>query len=305
MDDVFVLSNGVEIPKLCYGCGITWLNRNTRFSENPLYTLAYMLNNTLRNRKQLKLDLAVRKVTKSAMKNGCHMFDTSRAYAGSEYALGNYLKHYNRSEYFMVTKLSNHYQYKGDVRACLEKSLHDLKMDYVDLYLMHWPVKDKFVDSWKQMETLYDDGLCRAIGVCNCNIHHLETLEKHSSIIPMVNQFECHPLFTQNELRHYCSEKNIQVMAYTSTGRMDGRLMSTALPSISNKYNKTIAQVILRWHQQIGNIPVVNTTNPKHLLDNININDFSLSFEDVERILNININSRLRYDPDNCDFRRL
>ena len=178
-------------------------------------------------------------------------------------------------------------------------------MDYIDLYLMHWPVEGHYIKSWKIMEQLYREGKCKAIGVCNFNIHHLEELRKNAEIIPMVNQVECHPLFTQNELRKYCKEHGIQIMAYTSTARMDERLRKTCLVPIAKKYNKTLAQIILRWHQQIGNIPIVNSTKKYHMKQNIDINGFTLNQEEIDLILDININSRLRFDPDNCDFSQL
>ena len=265
----------------------------------------YLLNGTLHNRKKLRIDVSLPKMIRGAMNCGCCFFDTSRAYGGSEYILGKTLKRYNRNEYVITTKVSNNYQYNDDVRGSLETSLSNLQMEYVDLYLLHWPVTDKYINSWKVLEELYDDGLCKAIGVCNCNIHHLETLEKNASISPMVNQIECHPLLTQNALREYCSERNIRVMAYTSTARMDERLNKTILVPIAKKYNKSIAQIILRWHQQIGNIPIVNTSSLHHLKENYNISSFSLTDEEIQSITNININSRLRYDPDNCDFRQL
>ncbi len=121
----------------------------------------------------------------------------------------------------------------------------------------------------------------------------------------MVNQFECHPLFTQNELRDYCKENGIQVMAYTPTGRMDERLSKTVIPKLAEKYGKSMAQIIIRWHIQLGNIPIVNTTSKKHFDENYDVFDFQLLPEEVEAITAANINSRLRYDPDNCDFRQL
>lgn len=261
--------------------------------------------NGFKNHKQFKLDVSAHKVIKAAMKNNRCCFDASRAYGGAEYVLGKALKRYDRSKYFIVTKLRNKDQYQGDIRAAFEKSLSELGTSYVDLYLMHWPVTDLFVKNWKEIEKLYEEGLCRAIGVCNCNIHHLETLKRSANFFPMVNQFECHPLFTQDELRNYCKENNIQVMAYTPTARMDDRILKTDLVPIAKKYGKTIAQIILRWHQQIGNIPVVNTNCIKHMVENTQIYDFELTQEEVNQILKININSRLRYDPDNCDFRKL
>lgn len=170
---------------------------------------------------------------------------------------------------------------------------------------MHWPVEGHYLDNWKQMEELYREGVCKAIGVCNCNIHHLRELEKCAEIMPMVNQIECHPLFTQEKLRTYCKEKGIQIMAYTSTARMDERMRKTCLTPIAKKYGKNMTQVILKWHQQIGNIPIVNTYNTNHMLDNLDIDNFRLTEEEIEQISKININSRLRYDPDNCDFSQL
>ena len=196
-------------------------------------------------------------------------------------------------------------QFNGDTRAALEKSLRELDMEYVDLYLLHWPVTDTYITTWQKVERLYEEGLCKAIGVCNCNIHHLEEMKRLVNIMPMVNQFECHPLFTQDRLREYCHQNGIQVMAYTSTARMDERLSKTCLVPITEKYQKSIAQIILRWHQQIGNIPIVNSYNKNHFRENTEIYDFKLTEEEVAAILNININSRLRYDPDNCDFRKL
>lgn len=290
-----------DYDNLCFGTGITWRCRQ----DSNLKKFVYLTRNFLKNRDQLNKDFNLARVIDIAMQNGCHMFDTSRAYSGSEYVLGKALKKYNRSSYVICTKLCNKDQFTGNVRGALEKSLRELGMDYVDIYLMHWPVKDYYIENWKQMEQLYREGLCRAIGVCNCNIHHLQALENSAEIMPMFNQIECHPLFTQSDLRAYCTKKNIRIMAYTSTGRMDERLQKTALVPIAKKYNKTIAQIILRWHQQIGNIPIVNTTNVKHMIENIAINDFTLSTEDIEAINAININSRLRYDPDNCDFSKL
>ena len=297
------LSNGYEIPELCFGSGITQLYRYGNCGKKS--EIKYWMRNFLKNRSQIKKDIGLVKAIDVAMKNGCNMFDTSRAYGGSEYVIGNQLKKYNRNDFFVVTKLCNSDQYKGDVRAALRKSLDELQMDYVDLYLMHWPVEGCFVENWKRMEELYQQGLCKAIGVCNFNIHHLEKLKKEIEIMPMVNQFECHPLFTQEDLRNYCKAHYIQTMAYTATARMDERLKKTALVQIGKKYNKTIAQVILKWHQQIGNIPVVNSYNPAHIIENIDINDFYLTQEEIDKISKININSRLRYDPDNCDFTQL
>lgn len=286
--------NGKEVPGLCFGTGITNIGK-----RGILNILLNRDKNTSRN------TLHLNGVVKCAISNGCNMFDTSSAYGTSEYILGQALKKYPRDSYYIVTKICNKDQYSREVRKSFFKSLKALNVEYIDLYLMHWPVKECFIDTWKEMEKLYNEGLCKAIGVCNFNIHHFEELKKYAKIMPMVNQIECHPLFTQEQLREYCKKNNIQIMAYTSTARNDERLRKTALVPIAKKYNKTITQVVLKWHQQIGNIPIFNTTNKKHLLDNININDFELTEDEIQKINDININSRLRYDPDNCDFTKL
>lgn len=303
MANRIVLSNGYEIPNFCYGSAI--VNTYSYGPYNKKTIAKYWIKNSLFNKKQFQKDVALPKVIRTAMENGCTMFDTSRAYAGSEKVIGRELSKYERDSFRIVTKLSNTDQYKRNVREALEMSLQQLGLEYIDIYLMHWPVSEHYIDSWKQMEALYEEGLCKAIGVCNCNIKHLEILKNNSSILPMINQFECHPLFTQQELRAYCKANDIKVMAYTSTARMDERLRKTVLVPLSKKYNKSLAQIILRWHQQVGNIPIVNSSNKAHLLENINIKDFELTKEEIEEIEKININSRLRYDPENCDFRQL
>ena len=298
------LSNGYEISDLCFGTDITHLRSIglKRKIDNLKCMIKICLN---RNKYYANKDLNLPKCIKECVKNGINFFDTSRAYGASEFNLGYNLKGCKREDYFIATKVSNAYQFKDAVEECLDLSLKDLGTDYVDVYLLHWPVTGHWIKSWKTLEELYKKGKCKAIGVCNSNIHHLEELKKYADIMPMINEFECHPLFTQNELRAYCKENNIQVMAYTSTARMDERLRKTVLVPIAKKYNKTTAQVILRWHIQIGNIPIVNSTKPNHIKENAEVYDFQLTPDEVSAITAININSRLRYDPDNCDFTKL
>jgi diketogulonate reductase-like aldo/keto reductase len=153
------------------------------------------------------------------------------------------------------------------------------------------------------MEQLYKDGYCRAIGVANCHRHHLEAIFKIAEIMPAVNQFEVHPLFTQKPLIEYCKSKNIAVEAYTPIARFDDRLVRLpALKEIAKKHRKTIVQVVLRWHIQNGVVPVVRSLNKTRQLENISVFDFELNDGEMKTIDGFNINSRLRYDPDNCDF---
>ena len=141
------------------------------------------------------------------------------------------------------------------------------------------------------------------MGVANCHAHHLEKLFTLTEEKPLINQFEIHPLFTQKPLIAYCREHGIQPEAYTPIARFDDRLVRLPiLNRIAEKYGKTFLQVVLRWHVQNGIVPVVRTLNPKHQKENLGIFDFSLTDEEMAQIDGININSRLRYDPDNCDF---
>ena len=298
-ENKILLSNGYEIEKIGYGSSIITNDLKgikSKLREGKIY---------LRNKKQHRMNVGLSKCLDGCMKSGINMFDTSRAYGKSEKVIGDTLKKYKREEYKIITKLCNADQYKGDIRRAFETSLKTLNLEYIDVYLMHWPVTDCFVSSWKEIEKIYEEKLCKAIGVCNFDINHFEQLSGHSNYAPMINQIECHPLFTQEKNREYCMDNKIQVMAYTPTARMDERLKKTVLVPIGEKYGKSIAQVILRWHTQIGNIPIVNTNNVKHATENIQIYDFELTNEEIEMINKININSRLRYDPNNCDFRQL
>ncbi|QAT42011.1 aldo/keto reductase family protein [Aminipila luticellarii] len=304
-----VLSNGNKIPPIGYGTDIakTWRSANSFPTKTYMFIKQYAKSIKNSDKRSIKIDKTLPRIIRNAPQCNCNLFDTARAYGGSEYVLGRELKkNFSRDSYYIVTKLSNFDQRERTVEEALRISLDELALDYVDLYLIHWPQTETYIKSWKGMEEVYAKGLCKAIGVCNCNIHHLEAIKKGALINPMVNQFECHPLFTQEKLREYCHINGIQVMAYTPTGRMDFRLKrSKKLEIISSKYNKSLAQIILRWHIQINNIPIVNTTSLEHLIDNMNIFDFELSAEDVKLISSLNVNSRLRYDPDNCDFDRL
>jgi diketogulonate reductase-like aldo/keto reductase len=153
------------------------------------------------------------------------------------------------------------------------------------------------------MVELHQQGFCKSIGVANCHQHHLEEILKVSDVVPAINQIEVHPLFTQKPLIEYCKLKGIVVEAYTPVARCDDRLIRLPLlRNIAEKYNKKINQIILRWHIQNGVIPIVRSLNAKHQIENISIFDFELTREEIEKIDSININSRLRYDPDNCDF---
>ena len=294
------LYNGLDIPCIGFGTDRTFIKKKKNIFAGAT---EFLKDITVGHGYHWKRDTSIMNIVKQAPSIGCHLFDTSSAYGQSERVLGHCLKEYSRNEYFLVTKLSNQEQREGNVRQALLRSLKHLKTDSVDLYLMHWPQPDTYLDCWKQMEQLYKEGYAKAIGVCNFKEHHFDQLMRVAEIKPMVCQIESHPLFPQNNMLSYCKENNIQMMAYTPTGRMDARIKnSESMKKISEKYQKNIAQVILRWHCQRGVIPVVNTTNIEHLKDNMDIFDFSLQPDEMDLIDMMNINCRLRYDPDTVDF---
>ncbi len=240
----------------------------------------------------------------NSFKLGFSLLDYSSAY-GDGKLIGQAIKKskIERENLFLTTRVSNKQQLTGNIKECLFQQLEGFNTDYIDLFMFHWPVTDVYLDTWEQMVELYNQGYCKAIGVANCHQHHLEEIIKVSDVIPAVNQIEVHPLFTQKSLIEYCKSMGVVVEAYTAIARFDDRLVRLpVLKNIAKKYNKSIVQVVLRWHIQNGVIPVVRSLNKKRQFENISIFDFELDTEEMTEIDSININSRLRFDPDNCDF---
>lgn len=237
----------------------------------------------------------------------CRLYDTSGAYGYNEEILGNALRDSaKREDIILMSKVSNSAQREGDIRKALEKSLRRLRTDYLDIYLIHWPQTGTFIDTYLQMEQMYKEGMIKAIGVCNFNIHHIEELMHKASIVPMLNQFEIHPLFTQEGLVNYCKYRNIKVIAYSPVARMhDVLIKSKPIYELSRIYNRSPVQIILRWHYQCNHIAVPRTTNKKHLDEFFNIMEFEMTEREIAWISSLNQNIRLRYNPDNCDFSRL
>ena len=295
-----VLRNGVKIPSVGFGTDMTFIY----IRKNILKGLKDIIIDVIKNNGYyFKRDCSIFNIVKNAPNNGCHLFDTASAYGQSERVLGLALRKVPREDYFIVTKVSNKEQRECSAEIALRKSLKRLKVDQIDLYLMHWPQTETYLKTWKQMEDLYDKGLARAIGVCNFKKHHFDELEKVARMTPMACQVESHPLFPQDDIWWYCKKKAIQMMAYTPTGRMDKRLRdSSVLNKIAENHHKTVAQIIIRWHIQRNVIPVINTTKLDHLVENMNVFDFSLTDLEMQEINTLNCNSRLRYDPDTVDF---
>lgn len=170
------------------------------------------------------------------------------------------------------------------VSGNLNLSLRYLNREYVDVYLLHYP-HGEWLNIYRQLEKLYIVGQAKSIGLCNCGIKELETIKKNNLTKPMVIQLELHPLNAKKELRDYCKKNEIQIMAHTPTGRMETKIQnSSVLNKIAVRYNKTIPQVILRWHYQNGIIPVLSTFDFCHMHENLKIYDFELSRNEMEAI---------------------
>ncbi|MBN6189399.1 aldo/keto reductase [Aneurinibacillus sp. BA2021] len=206
-----------------------------------------------------------------------------------------------REELFITTKVWNTNQGYESTLAAFEESRKKMGLSYLDLYLIHWPVKEKYKDTWRALEKLYEEGAVRAIGVCNFHVHHLEDLLADARIVPMVNQVEFHPRLTQKELLRFCRDKGIQLEAWSPL--MRGRLLDDpVLTEIGEKYNKTTAQVIVRWDLQHEVVTIPKSVHPDRISANADVFDFELTSEEMERIDALNRNERSGQDPDHFHF---
>jgi len=239
---------------------------------------------------------------RTALETGYRLIDTAALYENEE-GVGRAIRDSGipREEIFVTTKVWNSDQgYDSTLRA-FETSMKKLDIGYIDLYLIHWAVKGKYLDTWKALVELYKEGRVRAIGVSNFQIHHLQDIMDHFDEIPTVNQVELHPYLTQEELREFCAKHNIKVEAWSPLGR--GRLLDLPeLKRIAEKYGKTPAQVVLRWHVQNDIIVIPKSVHPERIKENADIFDFELSDEDMAAINRLNRNERFGKDPDHVDF---
>ncbi|KAB1149793.1 aldo/keto reductase [Streptomyces luteolifulvus] len=264
-----ILNNGVEMPQLGFG---VW---------------------------QVPDDEAERAVA-TALETGYRSIDTAAIY-GNEEGTGKAVAASGipREDIFVTTKLWNSDQgYDSTLRA-FDASLDKLGLEYVDLYLIHWPVpsKDKYVDTYKAFEKLLADGRARAIGVSNFLPEHLERLIGETSVIPAVNQIELHPRLQQLAAREYHAEQGIATEAWSPLGSGKGLLEVPAIVAIAQKHGRSPAQVMLRWHLQLGNIVIPKSVTPSRIKENIEVFDFSLDAEDLAAISALNEERRLGPDP--------
>ena len=253
VEKFMLLSNGVKIPSIGFG---TYKSGD---------------------------DEETAKIVKNALNLGYKMIDTASFY-NNEVGIGNGIKEsdIDRKDIFIVTKLWNDdHGYDNTIEA-FNKSLNNLQVDYIDLYLIHWPNKLN-AETWRAFEHLYETGKVKAIGVCNFKVEHLEELKKTAKIMPMVNQVEIHPFSTKNNIINYCKDNNIKVVAWSPISR--GRVLSNELMiDLSQKYKKSIVQIVLRWHMQKGVIPIPKSSNENRIKENIDIFDFEISSEDMKAI---------------------
>lgn len=243
---------------------------------------------------------------KTALVHGYRSVDTAAIY-GNEEGVGEGIRQglqeagLKREDIFVTSKVWNADLGYEETLKAFDTSLEKLGLDYLDLYLIHWPVEGKYIDAWRALETLYRDGRIKAIGVSNFQIHHLKHLMKETETKPMINQVEYHPRLTQKELLAFCTEQGIQLEAWSPL--MQGQLLDhPVLQEIAEEYGKSAAQVILRWDLQNGVITIPKSTKKHRIEENANVFEFELSADDMKRIDDLNENLRVGPDPDNFDF---
>lgn len=291
----------INFPQIGIGPGILGYKPNRR-KQYKLYDICYRGYNRLIGKRILEKDYV--NSLSNALKVGFRLIDYSAAYGSGE-LVGRAIKKSGipREELYVTTRVSNHAQFHNNVRGEFLNCIQNLGVEYVDILQFHWPVTGLYLNTWREMEKLYEEGYVKNLGVANCHQHHLEEIFRICKYSPKVGQFEIHPLFTQKPLIQYYKEKGIIVEAYTPLARYDDRLVRLPLlKQMERKYGKTFVQIVLRWHIQNGIIPLVRSLSLKHQRENYDIFDFKLDETDMKAIDGININSRLRYDPDNCDF---
>jgi diketogulonate reductase-like aldo/keto reductase len=268
--DTAVLHNGVRMPRL--GLGVF------KVSEGE-----------------------VERAVRIAIEAGYRSIDTAKAY-GNEEGVGLAIKASGipREELFITTKVWNTDQgYESTLRA-FEASRKRLGLDVIDLYLVHWPVKGKYMETYRALVKLYNEGAVRAIGVSNFQIHHLKDVLAEFEIKPMVNQVEYHPLLSQVELREFCERNGIQLEAWSPL--MQGNLDVPEIKALAEKHGKTPAQIVLRWDLQHGVVTIPKSTNERRIRENADVFDFELTGDDMKLLDSLNRNRRFGSDPDNFNF---
>lgn len=277
-NEIVQLNNGVQIPAVGYG--------TFRVKDS---------------------DELAEKVT-LAIKEGYRHIDTAHIY-GNEESVGRGIKKaidegiVTRDELFVTSKVWNNGLTYDETLAAYEESLQKLGLDYLDLYIIHWPGQDdRYIEVYKALEELYNNKRVRTIGVSNFHVHHLEKLLKQATIVPAINQIEFQPRLTQVGVREFCKKHGIQVEAWSPL--MNGEILNDpTLIEIANQYNKSTAQIILKWDLQNDVITIPKSITPSRIRENIDIFDFTLSKEDLEKISSLNEDFHYGPDPEVFNFK--
>lgn len=234
-----------------------------------------------------------------ALKAGYRHIDTAKFYA-NEKDIAAALKQTDipREHIFVTTKLwNNDHGYDRTIKACSE-SLKQLSLPYVDLYLIHYPVRKLRHESWRALETLCEEGKCRAIGVSNYTVHHIDELLQTNKIMPAVNQVEFHPYLYQKELLEFCHKHTIRIEAYSPLTKGQ-KLNDPKLAEVATRYNKSPAQILIRWALQHSLIVIPKSTHPERIRENADVYDFEISPEDMILLNSFHCNYRVAWDPSN------
>lgn len=238
-----------------------------------------------------------------AIETGYRHIDTAALYA-NERGVGQGIAAAGvpRDEIFVTTKLWNDSHGVDEARRAFDESLGKLGLDYVDLYLIHWPAprQNRYVDAWRALEKIQADGLARSIGVSNFHPHHLDHLLAETGVTPVINQVELHPLLPQVEVRAYDTAHGMLTEAWSPLAR--GRLLqSDALAGIAAKYGKSAAQVVIRWHIELGNAVIPKSVHAERIRENFDVFDFALDADDLAVIAGLETGERTGKDPDDLD----
>lgn len=279
-----VLRNGVEMPAIVMGTSVDD-----------------------RKGSRKKLIGKMSEVVCFAVQHGLTGFDTSRDYSNED-VLGKVFSDLMRSgdikreDIFITTKVGNGQQREKNMYQQINMSLKALKLDYIDLWLLHWPLPDYYLDNWKQVCEIYKSGKVRAIGIANCRERHIKAIEKITpDLLPHVVQIEYHPFRTVPAMRELCQRKKIQIEAYSANCVMLPFVKENdVLNGLAEKYGKTVTQIMMRWHIQQGTLPVFSSLNREHILENIDVFDFTLEKEDMERIFALDCDYKFHPESLNC-----